>query len=82
MHNNDYIVEWSCVFAEVQLVEHYEVSIGSMEGSSDILIPITTTEISRNVYISEDIKELSIVITGFSETGMSETYRHTLNLRK
>jgi len=72
------MVSWRNLFTSVSTIESYEVSIGSLECSTDIMMPTSTTRDEVTVYIPDNVKKLYCVVMATSQSGLSEIYKQIM----
>ncbi len=72
------MISWTNLFTSVSTIESYEISIGSLEGSTDIMMPTSTARDEVTVYIPENVKKLYCVVMATSKSGLSEIYRQNM----
>ena len=72
------MISWTNLFTSVSTIESYEVSIGSLEGSTDIMMPTSTSRDEMTVYIPDNVKKLYFVVMATSQCGLSEIYRQIM----
>jgi len=72
------MVSWRNLFTSVSTIESYEVSIGSLEGSTDIMMPTSTARDEVTVYIPDNVKKLYCVVMATSQSGLSEIYKQIM----
>ena len=73
--DNEYVIDWSNLFKSTNAIISYEVSVGSVEGNTDISMPTTTQESSLSIYIPDDVHEPFVVVRAVTITGKTEIYR-------
>ena len=78
--NNEFVISWTNLFTSVSTIESYDVSIGSLEGSTDILMPTSTPRDNIIIYIPENVKKLYCAVMATSQSGLSEIYRQNMIL--
>ena len=76
--DNEFVISWTNLFTSVSTIESYDVSIGSLEGSTDILMPTTTPRDNIIIYIPDNVKKLYCVVMATSQSGLSEIYKKNL----
>ena len=72
------MISWTNLFTPVSTIESYEVSIGSLEGSTDIMMPTSTARDEITVYIPDNVEKLYFVVMATSQCGLSEIYRQIM----
>ena len=72
------MVSWTHLFTSVSTIEAYEVSIGSLEGSTDIMMPTSIVRDEVTIYIPDNVKKLYCVVMATSQSGLSEIYRQIM----
>ena len=78
--NNEFVISWTNLFTSVSNIESYDVSIGSLEGNTDILMPTSTPRDNIIIYIPDNVKKLYFVVMATSQSGLSEIYRQNMIL--
>ena len=78
--NNEFVISWTNLFTSVSTIVSYDVSIGSLEGSTDILMPTSTPRDNIIIYIPDNVKNLYCVVMATSQSGLSEIYRQNMIL--
>jgi len=76
--DNEFVISWTNLFTSVSTIESYDVAIGSLEGSTDILMPTSTSRDNIIIYIQHNFKKLYFVVMATSQSGLSEIYKQNL----
>ena len=59
--NNEFMISWTNLFKSVSTIEAYEVSIGSLEDSTDIMMPTCTARDEVTVYIQTILRNSTLL---------------------
>lgn len=76
--DNEFVISWTNLFTSAGTIESYDVSIGSLEDSTDILMPTSTSRDNIIIYIPDNFKKLYFVVMATSQSGLSEIYRQNI----
>jgi hypothetical protein len=58
-----------CQTSSVSTIASYDVSLGSLEGNIDILMPTSTPRDNIIIYIPQNVKNLYCVVMATSQSG-------------
>ena len=78
--DNEFVISWTNLFTSVSTIVSYDVSIGSLEGNTDILMPTSTPRDNILIYIPENVKKVYCGVIATSQSGLSEIYRQNMIL--
>ena len=78
--SNEFVISWANLFTSVSTIASYDVSLGSLDGNTDILMPTSTPRDNIIIYIPKNVKNLYCVVMATSQSGLSEIYRQNIIL--